>query len=222
MSHCRRCEAEVKSHQIYCPNCGTKLPLLSREELKEFKKFKKKFKPVFLTALVVSLVLFALFAIRIPVTETVPYKVEEPLIESKPVETFLGCEEADFNYAVNCAMPKVFADILQLVCNIENLENEQGIFEYTTTISYKLSLEEKQKISRLLLNPYENKTVSIFFQDVKSPDQVDHFCKVEPPKKKVCKTKTEHVLVIEQREVTRTKQETSYKSLFELLLEKLD
>jgi capsule polysaccharide export protein KpsE/RkpR len=217
MGNCRSCNAEVKSYKLYCPNCGIKHPLLDKEDIKDFKIFKKKFKPVFLIALIIILVLFVLFIIKLPVVQTIPYNVKEISPEITPEEKSLGCTEEDFRYAMKYLKPQVFARVLEIRCNIENLEDEQGIFGYTAKIVDKLSLKEQQKTSRLLLNSYENKTVSIYFEDVTSPDKVDYTCEVKPPFKKVCKTETELKTTEKEQEIVKTRQEKVYKSLFEII-----
>ncbi len=218
MSTCRSCNAEVKPHQLYCPNCGTKHPLLNKEELKDFKIFKKKIKPVFFITPMVILVLFALFVIKIPVVQTVPYDIKETSFEIKPEEKFLGCTEEEFRYSVKYMKPKVFADVLEANLNIENLENEQGTFEYTAKITYRLSLEEQEKTSKLTLGPYENKTVSAYFKEVTSPDKVEYSYEIKSPLKNVCKTETESIVVEKEKKVVKTRQEKVYKSLFEIIL----
>lgn len=221
MGSCRSCKTEVKPHQIYCPNCGIKHPLLSKEELKDFKIFKKKFKPVFLIILGITLTLFVLFTVKIPVVQTVPYNIKQLSPEIKPKENFLGCTEEEFRYSVNFVKLQVFAGVLQMKCNIENFENERGTFEYTAKIVNKLSLEEQQETSKLLLGPYENKTVSLHFKDVTSPDEVEPTFKVKPPLKETCKTETENIVIEKEKETIKTKQEKVYKSLFELILERI-
>lgn len=217
MGNCRSCNTKVKSYQLYCPNCGIKHPLLDKEDLKDFKIFKKRFKPVFLIASIIILALFVLLVIKIPVVQTIPYNVKETSPEIKSEEKSLGCTEEDFRYAMKYLKPSVFANVLEIKCNIENLEGEQGTFEYTVRIIDKLSLEEQQKTSKLSLNPYENKTVSIYFEDVTSPDEVDYACEIKPPLKKICKTETELKISEKEQETVKNKQERVYKSLFELI-----
>lgn len=217
MGNCRSCNTEIKSYHLYCPNCGVKHPLLNKEELKDFKIFKRKFKPVFLIALTVILVLFVIFVIKIPVTQTTPYGVKETLSEIKPEEKFLGCTEEEFGYVINYVKPMLLTELLQIKCNIENLEGEQGIFEYVIKIEDKLSLKEQQKTSTLLLESYENETVTAYFEDVTSLDKFDYTCEVKPPLKQVCNTETEFEIVEKEQEVVKTRQERVYKSLFELI-----
>ncbi len=217
MGNCRSCNTKVKSYQLYCPNCGIKHPLLDKEELKDFKIFKKKFKPVFLIASIIILVLFILLVIKLPVVQTIPYNIKETSTETTPEEKSLGCTEENFRYVRKYLKSQVFANVLETKCNIENLEDEQGIFEYTAKIVDKLSLKEQQKTSKLSLNPYENKTVSIYFEDVTSPDKFDYICEVKPPLKKICKTETELKITEKEKDIVKTRQEKVYKSLFELI-----
>lgn len=221
MDTCRSCKAKIKPQQIYCPECGEKLPILGKEEIRDFRKFKSRFKPVFFAVSIILLIFLILLIIKISDPEVTFYKVKESLSKLKPVGTSSECVEEDFLYSIDYVKSQVFADVLKVECSVENLEGEQGIFEYTAEISDKLSMEENQRTSELLLGPYETKTVSIFFKDVKSPNKVDYFCKVTPPKKRVCKTETEHVLVTEEEEKIKIKKEESHKSLFELILEKI-
>lgn len=217
MGNCRSCNTEVKSYQLYCPNCGIKHPLLDKEDLKDFKIFKKKFKPVFLIASIIILALFVLLVIKIPVVQTIPYNVKEISPETTPEEKSLGCTEEEFGYIIHYVKPMLFTELLQIKCNIENLEDEQGIFEYVIKIEDKLSLEEQQKTSKLSLNPYENKTISVYFEDVAALDKFDYTCEVKPPLKKVCKTETEFKIVEKEQDIVKTRQEKVYKSLFELI-----
>ncbi len=217
MDHCRLCNTEIQSHQVYCPKCGVKYPSLKKEELKEFKNFKTKFKPAFFTAVITLLILFTLFIIKIPVTTTSSYTITETTQKPLTKEIPLGCADQEYEYKVTYTKPRVFADVLNLEYNIKNLEDQEGIFEYTSSIIHKISLEEKHKIGKVTLKPYNNQTVRIDFTEVKSPDQVEISFQLNPPTKNVCETGSEQVYSAEETELTKTEQEKVYKSLFELI-----
>lgn len=222
MGTCRSCNAEVKPYQIYCPNCGLKHPLLEKEDLQEFEIFKKKFRYVFPLLLTIISILFILFVVKVPVMQPVSYDVKQISPETGSEEKTLGCTEKEFEYTLNYVKAQVFANVLQIKSNIENLEDEQGTFGYTVKITHKLWLKEQQKSSTVLLGPYESKTVYTQFEDVTYPDEVEYDLKVEPPLKKVCETKKEDFVTGKKEEITKTRQEKTYISVFKLILEKID
>lgn len=221
MDHCRVCRAKIKPHQFYCPNCGAKLPLLGKEELKDFKKFKKRFKPLFFLMFIMGIILFALFYVKTPVTKTMPYTVEEATTEIEISEIPLGCVKEDFDYFITHKKLEVYKEKLEVASEIENLEDEPGFFEYKVVITDKLSLKERQKTTKIFLGAHENKTVSVLFEKINSPNDVEYSYGVKPSKKLVCLTKTEETAVTKKREITKTKQEEEQKTLFELILGKI-
>lgn len=222
MGNCRSCNTEVKSYNLYCPNCGIKHPLLDKEDLKDFVIFKKRFAHIFPMVSVTVLLLFILFVVKIPVMRPAPFIIQQISPELGSKEKFLGCTEEQFEYKINYVARQVFADVLQIKSNIENLENEQGTFEYTVKIVHKMSLKERQKTSEAILGPYENRTIYTQFEEVSYPDEVEYTFKVEPPWKKICKTEKEDIIIEKEQEITKTRQEKVYKSVFRLILERLE
>lgn len=225
MSNCRVCNTEVKPYQIYCPNCGLKHPLLDKEDLKDFAIFKQRYRYIFPIMSVIVIVLFILFVVKIPIMQPTPYTVQQISSEVGSKETSLGCTEEQFKYIINYVNKQVFVDVenvLQIKSNIENLENEQGTFQYTVKIIHKLSQKEQQKTSEVTLGPYENKTVYTQFEEVSFPNEVEYAFNVAPPLKKVCRTETEHTVTEKEEQITKTRQEKVYISVFRLILEKVD
>jgi len=225
MGNCRVCNTEVKPYQVYCPNCGLKHPLLDKEDLKNFAVFKKRFGLIFPIVSVIIILLFILFVVKIPVMQPVPYTVQQSSPEMVFKEKPLGCTEEPSRYVINFIEKQVFADvkkILQIKLNLENLENEQGTFQYTVKIIYKMSQKEQQKTSEVTLGPYENKTVYAQFEGVSSPDEVEYYFNILPHLRSVCKTETERTVIEKKEEVIKIRQEKTYKTVFRLILEKIN
>lgn len=217
MDHCRVCNAEIKPHQMFCPKCGAKLPLLNKEELRGFREFKKKFRPLFFISLLTILILVVLFFVKTSQILELSYIVKETSPELKTIDLSTDCTKEDYSYFIKFVEPVIYKGTLELIYYIENFENLSGTFEYTLTVTDKLRLEEQQKTSEVFLDAYGNKTVSVHFEEVEKLSKLKYFHQVKPPKKIVCETKTGHIIVTEEKEITRTKQEKVYKSLFELI-----
>jgi len=217
MNRCRLCNTNLKPYQIYCPKCGAKLPILDKDELKDFRDFKKKFRPLFALFVIIIIIIFVLFFIKVPYTEVTEYKVGETLTESQLVDKGEECNKEDFVYEVLSVDANVYKEILEVSCEIKNYEDKWGLFRYNLTLNHKITLNDTIREGQIIIGAGENKTVNDFFADIQERDDYDIFCFVEPPEKEVCDDGIEQEIVVTEQEVIKEKKELKDISLFERL-----